>query len=84
MAHWLLRWGSQAHSNLFTIFNPVIPAKAGIQFLFSAEWLQIKNGGALRRKVRFWIPAFARLRGNDGDGVKTYRRGKRSLHRIHR
>jgi hypothetical protein len=38
----------------------VIPAKAGIQYVFSSQnGCKLKNGDALRRKVRFWIPAFA-------------------------
>jgi hypothetical protein len=38
----------------------VIPAQAGIQYVFSSQnGCQSKNDGALRREVRFWIPSFA-------------------------
>jgi hypothetical protein len=38
----------------------VIPAKAGIQYAPSSQnGCQSKNSDALRRRVRFWIPAFA-------------------------
>jgi hypothetical protein len=38
----------------------VIPAKAGIQYILSSpKGCKIKKCGAARRKIRFWIPAFA-------------------------
>jgi hypothetical protein len=41
-------------------FNSVIPLIPGIQFVSSRpKGGESKNGGALRRRVGFWIPAFA-------------------------